>query len=177
MSNKPKALFKNITTYTNQNYSQFLKFHNDKYKFSYNFYTIIMSILLGYCVTINIKNKSILSTLLFLFLLIIFVLLRFYLPIRRLRKTKANIKKTSKSTHVFLFYNYYLRVNNKIIYYFKLYKVFEAKDYFYLYINQDYALMIDKKGFNIGTVEDFRNFIKKKCFLKYKKSTNKSPLI
>ena len=166
--NKPNILFKNTTTYTNKNYSQFLKFHNDKYEFSYNFYTIIMSVLLGYCVIINIKNKNLLTTLLFTLLLIGFVLLRFYLPIKRLKKTKETIKKSKTSSHTFLFYDYYLKVDKQIVYYFKLYKVFEAKDYFYLYINQDYALMIDKHGFQIGTVENFRSFIKKKCLFKYK---------
>lgn len=167
-SNKPKAIFKNVTIYNNKNYAQFLKFHNDRYESSYNFYTIIMSILIGYCVIINIKSKNILSTLLFLLLLLGFVLLRFYLPIRRLKKTKENIKNTSTSTHKFLFYDYYLKVDKQIVYYFKLYKVFETQNYFYLYVNQDYALMVDKKGFQIGTVNEFRNFIKKKCLFKYK---------
>ena len=166
--NKTKVLFKNITTYNNKNYAQFLKFHNDKYEFSYNSYTIIMSILLIYCVIINIKNKNILTTLLFILLLISFVLLRFYLPLRRLKKTKENIRKSSTSIHTFFFYDYYLKVDKQIIYYFKLYKIFETKDYFYLYINQDYALMLDKNGFQIGTVEDFRSFIKRKCLFKYK---------
>ena len=69
-SNKAKILYKNITTYTNSNYAKFLNFHNAKYEFSYNFYTIVMSILLCYCIIINIKNKNILSSLIFLFLLI-----------------------------------------------------------------------------------------------------------
>ena len=58
-SNKAKILYKNITTYTNSNYAKFLNFHNDKYEFSYNFYTIVMSILLCYCIIINIKSKNI----------------------------------------------------------------------------------------------------------------------
>ena len=108
------------------------------------------------------------STLIFLLVLIGFIFTRFYFPIRRLKKTKNNIKKKSTSTHTFLFYNYYLKVDIETLYYFKLYKVFETKDCFYLYINQDYALMLDKKGFKIGTVDEFRNFIKKKCLFKYK---------
>ena len=107
--NKTKVLFKNITSYNNKNYAQFLKFHNDKYECSYNSYTIIMSILLIYCVIINIKNKNILTTLLFILLLISFVLLRFYLPLRRLKKTKENIRKSSTSIHTFFFYYYYYR--------------------------------------------------------------------
>ncbi len=167
--NNKKILFKNITTYNTQNYSKFLEFHNDKYELSYNFYTIIMAILIAYCFIINIKHKNFLVGLLFFVVLALFVVLRFYLPFRRYKKTNENIKKPSTSKHVFLFYDYYLKVDNQIIYYLKLYKVFEAKDYFYLYLNKDYSLMISKSGFKIGTVEEFTNFIKKKCLFKYKK--------
>ena len=52
----------------------------------------------------------------------------------------------------------------------KLYKVFETKDYFYLYINPDYAMLVNKNSFEIGTSDDFRKFIKKKCLLKYRKA-------
>ena len=76
--NKPNILFKNVTTYTSKNYNQFLKFHNNKYEFSYNFYTIIMSILLGYCAIMNIKQKNISLIFLFSFLFIGFIASAFF---------------------------------------------------------------------------------------------------
>ena len=45
-----------------------------------------------------------------------------------------------------------------------------TKDYFYLYINPDYAMLVNKNSFEIGTLDDFRKFIKKKCLLKYRKA-------
>lgn len=164
-----QLLFKNMTIYNSKNYNKFLEFHNKRYELSYNFYTIIMSILLGYCVIINLKHKNILLILIFLMLFVGFLFFRFYLPIRRVKNTSSNIKKTTNTKHIFLFYNFYLKVDKQIMYYFKLYKVFETKDYFYLYINPDYSLMLNKNGFEKGNVDEFRKFIKKKCLLKYRK--------
>ena len=70
---------------------------------------------------------------------------------------------------IFTFYKNYFTINKKTIYYFKLFKVFETKDYFYLYIDEDTAALVSKKGFEIGTAEEFSNFIRKKCLLKFSK--------
>ena len=60
-------------------------------------------------------------------------------------------------------------IENTKIYYFKLYKVFETQDYFYLYLDEDTAFLVSKSGFKIGTPKDFSEFIKKKCIFKYSK--------
>lgn len=166
---KQEILFKNVTRYNTKNYNQFIEFHNKKYSLSNNFYTIIMTILLIYCIILNIKQKNILLILLFVALLIGFLLWKIYFPLKRYQKTQKNLAKTKDTGFTFSFYDLYFLVDKKPIYYFKLYKVFETKDYFYLYINQDYAVMVSKNGFKIGTAEDFSKFIKKKCLLKYRK--------
>ena len=162
-----KPLFKNITKYNKKNYEQFLEFHNKKYSFSYNFYTITMIILLIYCIIFNIIQKNFSMFLLFLVLLIIFLFTRIYLPIKRYQKTQKRIFKNKENTFTFSFYNLYFTLNETTFYYFKLYKVFETPDYFYLYINEDNAAMVSKTGFEVGTAEDFSDFIKKKCLFKY----------
>ena len=128
-----------------------------------------MTILLIYCIILNIKQKNIPLILLFVALLIGFLLWKIYFPLKRYQKTQKNLAKTKDTGFTFSFYDLYFLVDKKPIYYFKLYKVFETKDYFYLYINQDYAVMVSKNGFKIGTAEDFSKFIKKKCLLKYRK--------
>lgn len=163
-----KPLFKNITKYNSNNYKEFTEFHTNKYSFSQNAYTIIMSILLIYCIIINIQNKDILTLLLFVVLLILFLAWRLYLPFRRHQKLQEDYKDNKERAFVFSFYKHYFTLNKKTIYYFKLYKVFETKDYFYLYIDEDTAALVSKKGFEIGTAEDFSNFIKKKCFFKFR---------
>ena len=166
---KQEILFKNVTKYNTKNYNQFIEFHNKKYSFSNNFYIIIMTILLVYCIILNIKQKNIPLILLFIVLLAGLLLWKIYFPIKRYQKTHKNLTKIKESGFTFSFYDLYFLIDKKTIYYFKLYKVFETKDYFYLYINPDYAMLVSKKGFEIGTAEDFSKFIKKKCFFKYRK--------
>lgn len=162
-----KPLFKNVTKYTANNYKKFAEFHSNKYSFSHNIYTLIMSILLLYCVILNIKNKNILLILFFLLLLILFLIWRLYIPNKRYQKMKENYKNNKASEFEFSFYKNYFTINKKTLYYFKLFKVFETNDYFYLYVNEDNAALVSKKGFKIGSADEFSKFIKKKCLFKY----------
>lgn len=166
---KQEILFKNVTKYNTKNYNQFIEFHNKKFALSNNFYTIVMTILLIYCVIFNIKNSNISFIFLFIALLIIFLLCRIYFPMKRYQKTQKKLGNIKEVGYTFSFYNLYFQLDKKVIYYFKLYKVFETKDYFYLYINPDYAMLVNKNSFEIGTSDDFRKFIKNKCLLKYRK--------
>jgi len=164
-----KPLFKNTTVYNSKNYNQFLKFHGQKFSFSYNAYNIVMFILLIYCTILNIVEKNVLFVLIFLALLLLLFLIRIYLPIKRHEKTKKEYSKNNETSCTFSFYKFYFTVKSKTFYYFKLYKIFETKDYFYLYINDENAIIVSKTGFEIGTSEEFSEFIKKKCFFKYSK--------
>lgn len=164
-----KPLFKNVTKYNSKNYEQFIKFHGEKFNFSYNLYTIVMSILLIYCIILNIMQKNIPFVLLFLALLILIFLFRMYLPMKRYQKTKKQYSKNKETSISFMFYKFYFAVGKKTLPYMRLYKVFETKDYFYLYIDDENAVLVSKNGFRVGTAEEFSKFIKKKCFFKYKK--------
>lgn len=164
-----KPLFKNITKYNSKNYEQFIKFHGEKFNFSYNMYTIVMAILLIYCIILNIINKDILLILLFIALLILIFLFRMYLPMKRYQKNKKQYSKNKETTIQFTFYKFYFSVGKSTFSYSRLYKVFETKDYFYLYIDDENAVLVSKSGFKMGTAEEFSEFIKKKCFFKYKK--------
>ena len=44
----------------------------------------------------------------------------------------------------------------------KICKVFENRGYFYLYVNKNDALILNKKGFSYGNVEKFKEFVLKK---------------
>ncbi len=164
-----EILFKNVTKYNSKNYNQFIEFHNKKYSFSNNFYTVIMTILLIYCIILNIKKQNVPFIFLFIALLIGFLLWRIYFPMKRYQKTHKKLSNIKEACYTFSFYYFYFLLDKKVIYYFKLYKVFETKDYFYLYINPDYAMLVSKSGFELGSAEDFSTFIKKKCLFKYRK--------
>ncbi len=166
---KQEILFKNITKYTTKNYNQFIEFHNKKFSFSNILYTIIMIVLLIYCIILNIQQKELYLILMFTALLIGFLFFKIYFPMKRYQKTQNKLSKFKETGFVFSFYDLYFLIDKKPIYYLKLYKIFEIKDYFYLYLTPDYAMIVNKKGFEIGTAEEFSKFIRKKCLFKYRK--------
>lgn len=167
-----KPLFENTTKYTINNYQKFLQFHRNKFSFSYNAYTIIMAILLIYCIILNIVEKKLLLFLFFVLLLIAFLWWRIIYPLSNYKKSYNAIKnaKGKEQTFTFHFYKQFFTLNKVRFYYFKLFKVYETKEYFYLYINDDNAALVSKDGFKNGkTPEEFAEFIKKKCMFKYGK--------
>lgn len=166
-----KPLFKNTTKYNSKNYNEFINFHSKKFNFSYNAYTLIMCILLLYCIILNIFQKDIWLILLFSILFALMILFRLYLPMKRYQKNKKMYSKDKQLSITFTFYPFYFSIGKKFYPYMRLYKVFETKDYFYLYINEDVAALVSKTGFNLGTSDKFSEFIKKKCFFKYRKET------
>jgi len=164
-----KPLFENTTKYNKKNYEQFLGFHNKKFSFSYNLYTIIMTILLVICMILNILERKLLFVFMFLGILVLFLLYRLYWPMKRHQKTQKQYENNKQLICNYSFYKWYFTLNDKTFYYFKLYKVFETKDYFYLYINDEHASLVNKNGFKNGNSKDFAEFIKKKCLFKYSK--------
>jgi len=164
-----KPLFKNITIYNSKNYNQFIKFHGEKFNFSYNMYTLVMLVLMIYCIVLNIMQKNILLLLLFLIMFVLTVFFRMVLPAKRYQKTKKKFSLSKQTSVTMNFYKFYFKIEQKVYPYLKLYKVFETKDYFYLYIDEENAVLVDKNGFKLGTADDFTDFIKKKCLFKYSK--------
>ena len=88
---------------------------------------------------------------------------------KRFEKTQKQYKENKITNCSYSFYKWYFTLNDQTIYYFKLYKVFETNDYFYLYVNDESAALVSKNGFKIGSAETFSEFIRKKCFFKYSK--------
>lgn len=166
-----KPLFKNITIYNSKNYNQFIKFHGEKFNFSYNAYTLVMLALSLYCVILNIIQKNIILILLFLTIFALMIVFRIYLPGKRYQKTKKKFAEKKQTSITINFFKYYFKVEQKVYTYLKLYKVFETKDYFYLYLDEENAVLVSKDGFKIGTTKDFSEFIKKKCLFKYSKQS------
>lgn len=164
-----KPLFKNITIYNSKNYNQFIKFHGDKFNFSYNAYTLVMLVLILYCVILNIIELNIPLMLLFLAMFAFIILFRIYIPGNRYQKTKKKFAENKQTSITIDFFKFYFKIEQKVYPYLKLYKVFETKDYFYLYIDEENAVLVNKNGFKLGTAEEFTDFIKKKCLFKYSK--------
>ena len=128
-----------------------------------------MFILLFYCIILNIIQTNLPLLLLFIALTAVLFFIRIYFPIKKYEKNQKKFAENKESNFTLYFYKSYFSVENKNFYYFKLYRIFETKDYFYLYIDDKNAVLVSKSGFEIGTADEFNNFIKKKCLLKYRK--------
>lgn len=167
-----KILFKNKTKYSKETYTKFLKFHDEKYGLSYTFFTIFILLTILYCVIFNFSNKQWITGSVFILSFIIFILYRFLKPIYLVKKELKSKPITEEKTYIFKFYDKTFKIYNDFNYdlipYWKLKKIFETNDFFYLYVDKIHAFLINKKTFTYGTPEDFSKFLKKKCWFKFK---------
>ena len=168
-----KILFKNKTRYTKQIYKEFLEFHQEKYGATYMGYTVLLIILFIFFIILQIQSRNYLLSILTLCILIGFVFWRLYNPIKTVQKEIQSEKIENQQEFIFKFYErkfiIYGKKMKSEIKYWKLYKIFETDDYFYLYIDKDHAFLLSKNGFEIGTPNNFGEFIKRKCRFKFKK--------
>lgn len=166
-----EALFKNKTKLSEENYLNLVQFHQKKNNWKYRLYTIIVSILFIVIISFQISNHSFLQAI-FLFVFFIgFILYRFISPYYKTYKELHSDKIKNTLINYYFFYDKYFKVKNKLgnskIRYYKLYKVYENKNYFYLYLNKSTAFIVDKSCFTIGTSKDFQSFIKSKVWIKF----------
>ena len=166
-------LFKNTTKYSKDIYNIFLEFHKKKFSFRYNLLSIAISMLILCFIILHIQYHHYGIAIIFCACLTSFILYRYFHPIEEVRKDYNSDKITQENSFTFSFYDRYLKVYSKmkysIIKYKDLYKIFETDKFFYLYLDNSHSLLLDKSGFKKGTPIEFRNFIKKKCPLKYSK--------
>lgn len=169
---KKKLLFKNTTQYSKKVYDEFTRFHNNKNLLSYELFTLFILVLLVYCIFATIRGKIFLLSILFVIVLIIFITYRLFSPVILYKKEVAKKANTKANTYTFYFYDKYFKIRNNLdfdkIPYFSLYKVFETKKYYYLYLTKKYSFIVDKENFTLGTSDEFTIFIKNKKKLKYK---------
>ena len=166
-----KILFKNKTKYTAEAYEEYLNFHQNKFGFSYDLYTIFVVILLVVCMYLQIRYNYWYLAIVFLLILIGFIYYRFFYPVKKISNEVHSEKFKKEKEFTFVFYEKNFEIRDKIYKeksnYHKLKHIYETEKFFYLYINKDHAYLLDKSGFITGTSKDFSNFIKQKCFLKY----------
>lgn len=161
---KKEILFENDTKCTEKEYNVFIKVHNEEYAISEFIYTIGYTIFLFFCGILLILNKDFLPGIIILILGIIFVVYRNVHPKKIEKEQREKIKQPIKNKYKF--YNYYFETinekGNSTTFYFKIYKIIETNSNYYIYVNKDFAFVIDKKGFLIGDTEEFTKFLKRK---------------
>ena len=160
-----KILFKNTTKYTKENCNNFIEFHTNKYGKAELTKIIIAIVVVLYLIIVNIIHRNwvfIISA------LILGIILYFYYNKKseKIRKSRNKVKE-----YTFYFYERYIKIRCKRrferVTYFKIHKVFETDEYFFLYLDEKSSLILSKDGFEIGTPREFSRFIRKKCPFKY----------
>lgn len=165
---KIEPIFKNTTKYSKKELNNFLAFHKKKYRRKYLILTGITAIYIISLVIANIINRN---WSIALALILVGILIYVYFTNGNQKKLENN-KKQMEQEFTFLFYENHVTVKSmkasSKFNYFKFHKIYETKDNFYLYINKEYSLILNKEGFIKGNIGEFRKFIKKKCLFKYR---------
>lgn len=98
---------------------------------------------------------------------------RYFHPISIVQKELKGETLKNEKTFTFKFYENCFKIqdNNQvdILKYYKLRKIFETENFFYLYLDKNHAFILNKNCFLTGTSLEFSTFIKKKCFLRFRK--------
>ena len=161
-----KTLFKNKTKYTKTVYDQFLAFHSKKYHFTYTAYTAIVIALI---LQVNSHNYTL--AILLCFGLTAFILWRLFRPISEVTKEYKSEKIQKEKEFTFTFYDKFFIIEDEKefskIKYYQLYKAFETKKFFYLYLDKTHSFLLDKSTFKKNNPSAFSQFIKKKCWWGY----------
>ena len=165
-----KVLFKNTTQYTESVYETFLMFHHEKYKFSYLTYTIIVVGLLLFSLILQVSYHNFSLAILFCCGITLFILWRLFHPISEIAKEYESDKIQEEKEFTFTFYDQFFTVEDKKeiaqFKYHYLHKIFETKDFFYLYIDKTHSFLLDKYKFQFGS--NFSAFIQKKCWWNFR---------
>lgn len=165
-----EILFKNKTKYTKEIYQKYLEFHQNKFGLKYKFITILVFLLLSFCFIINLKYSNYNTAFVFIIALISFFIYIFFAPTKKIQKELKTEKFEKEKEFTFTFYNNFFVIsdkkNSEKIKYWKLYKIYETEEFFYLYINKSHALLLDKSSFSKGNISEFFKFIRKKIWYK-----------
>lgn len=164
-------LFENTTTYTPDIYREFVEFHNRKYNLKYHLYTLFILALIVFCMVSQFLYGNIALGIAFVFVMVFFLFWRVFHPYFFVKK-EANSNKVKKHLkNTYSFYDNYMEIQNSKdtirLKYYKLHKIFDTENNFYLYLNKNHSFVLAKNGFSIGNVDDFYGFMKKKLWYKF----------
>ncbi len=167
-----QPLFKNKSTLSTNTYIHLVEFHQLKNNWKYWLYTATISLLFIVCTAFQIAANNYFVCFLLLICFIAFLLYRFIEPYHKTKKELGSDKVQNTLVNYYFFYEKYFRIKNNIgsskLRYYKLYKVYENDDSFYLYLNKNNAFILEKNGFIIGDEKSFKSFIKNKVKFRFK---------
>lgn len=158
-------------------YTIFLAFHRQKYHITDTLHTVIVVVFILFCFIIQVKSHHFNLVFLIACSLTLYILWRFFRPICDITKEYKSDKIQKEKQFTYKFYAPFFTIEDEKEYskikYYELYKVFETKDFFYLYLDKTHAFLLDKSCFQKKKPSDFSKFIQKKCWWCYKKQNVK----
>ncbi|MCI9039703.1 MAG: YcxB family protein [Clostridia bacterium] len=167
-----KPLFQNKTTLSKNIYIELLAFQQKKFGWRYTAYTAIFSLLFILLISLLFANHYFIHGFIFFVIFVCFSAYQFIQPTHKNTKEFHSDKVQNNLVNTYSFYENYFVIKNTMgsdkIFYHKLYRVFETKNYFYLYLDKTNILVLDKSGFLLGATQGFKEFIKHKMWLKFK---------
>lgn len=172
-----KELFINKTKCTEKEYNRFLKSYEKEYAVSELVRSLLYIAFWILCLVLAILNKEYILTLILILGLSLYIWYKFIRPMKKVEKQKNSKKIINEYINTYKFYKHYFTAENEEghsqIMYIKIYKVIETETHFYIYISREYAFIVAKSGFKDNTNNEFKDFIKKKAFGKYKSQIEK----
>ncbi len=165
-------LYKNKTKYTQKEYEIFLKSYKKEYAFTDSLSIIFNFVFWGGCMVLAFAQKEWLPAIGILIGLIVYIWYKFIRPATKQQEILNGPRMSGKFVNSYTFYQNYFDVENPEgnakIYYMKIYKMVEAKEYYYIYLTKELAYIVSKIGFTKGNSDEFSVFMKKKLFRRYK---------
>ena len=167
-------LFKNTTKYTKELYLSFLNFHNQTFGIKYHLFSFLVIVLFVSGIIMQLSYSLFIPAITLAICLIGFVIYRYSFSTSKISKELKSKKIDDNKEITFCFYDDCIEVFNEStgvsLEYKKIYKVYELPDLFYIYLSKQYALLIDKNSFTVGNYLDFSDFLRRKCWRKYKEA-------
>ena len=168
-----ELLFKNITKSSKKIYDQFLDFHNKRYKKRDNIQKTFFIIAASYMIIFNIIHNEFRMVLIISLLAAIYLVGNNYQQKKVVKKEYKSDKVVKEKLIVYYFYDkkFEIELNNQKqeFKYYQIYRIHQDEYNIYLYTDKTHTFIIDKNGFEIGTMQEFRNFLRQKCKLRFKK--------
>ena len=107
-----EPLFINKTKYSKQVYKKFIEFHQNKYGRQYSLYTIVVVLLFIFCLAMQIIYDNFQLASIFILAIILFLLWRFFHPIKELKDELKSDKLQEEQTFTFSFYPNFFIISN-----------------------------------------------------------------
>ena len=173
-----EELFENKTKYTKEQYNTFMQVHQSEYIVEEIAYMLFNILFFGLTMILAFRSKEIILGIAIVIGLIVYIWYKFIWSQKRVKKNTENGKLSGDFVNTYKFYKRYFGVENQEgnaqILYFKIYRVVETKDNYYIYITRNNAFIVSKNGFTKGDNIEFSKFIKGKTITRYKNRIRRS---